>query len=216
MASGQLADAALSQIDQAHGGQSLGGGLAIGPAVPAEQAALRREAHHGHVPDGHGKVPVDLLQLGHETDVLAHLRAGLALDEDAAGIEIYQPDHCLEQGGLAAAVGADHARQAAAFHGERHVVQGADRSIADADPLEADDLRGGAGVGVGLPVPRVGMAVLGVVVGVARRRVEMVVLGVSVPGVVVCGCLPHGSRRGTSRRRREARGSRRRAPGTAG
>ena len=216
LASGKLADAALSQVDQAHGGQSLGGGLAVGPAVRAEQAALGREAHHGHVPDGDGKVPVHLLQLGHESDVLAHLGAGPALDEDLAGIELDEADHGLEQGRLAAAVGSHHSGQAAAFDGEGHAVQGQDRTVTDADLLEADHLGSGAGVGVGLAVPGVGVAVLGVGVGVARRCVDMVVFDVGRPRVTVCRRLSHDARRGTSRRRREARGFRRREPGTAG
>ena len=77
-----------AQVNQAHGGQSGGGGFAVGAAVSAEQAALGGEAHHRHVPDSYGKVPVNLLQLGHETDVLAHPGTGLALDEDAAGVEM--------------------------------------------------------------------------------------------------------------------------------
>ena len=161
LAAGKLADGTAAQIHQANGSQGFGGGFAVGPAVGAEQAPLRRQPHQRHIPHRHREVPVHLLQLGHEADLFPHPRAGAAVHQSLARVRFHQPHHRLEQGRLAAPVGANHAGQAAGRNGERHSVQRQDGAVPHRQVFKGHGLRRLALVGVRLAGPRMGMAVNG-------------------------------------------------------
>ena len=118
LSAGQFADAAIAQVGKVNGGQGGGGGFTVGAAVGAKEAARGGETHHGYVPDSYGEIPIDLLQLGNEADLLTHFGAGATMDGDPAPVGFHQPDDGFQQGGFTAPVGANHSGEAAAVNGE--------------------------------------------------------------------------------------------------
>ena len=84
---GQLADLALAEVRHADALQRL---VDLAPVVAegdAQEAHVAVAAHHHHVLDEHGEVPVDLLGLRHIGDEVALLRLARrqAGDADLAG-----------------------------------------------------------------------------------------------------------------------------------
>ena len=127
LAARELADLALAEVAHADAVQrrsTASWSLAPGQAQHVHVAVA---AHHHHVLDQNGEVPVDLLALRHIGDELALQRLGctepprIEIDPAASRDEAHDR---LEQGRLAAAVDADQRRDGAAS-GSRSSHRGA-------------------------------------------------------------------------------------------
>jgi len=108
---GQPANLLALEFQHPHAGQRpLRGGL-IHLAVAVEQPGVIIAPHQGNVPDAGREVPVEGGVLRHVADAAAHLCGGFSKDRYRAGHRLYQSQQQLEQGALAAAVGADDAQK---------------------------------------------------------------------------------------------------------
>jgi hypothetical protein len=101
----QCGNGALAKPAQAHLGQGIGAALALGAAVATQRTHLVPQAHGHHVGHGDGKAVVHVVALG---------KVGHALARQPVDVPLHgphQPRQCLDEGGLARAVGPHHGHQ---------------------------------------------------------------------------------------------------------
>ena len=106
-----------------------------GAAVFAAEGSHVEILHHGHA----GEDPATFRRLRNTAshpDVRLHLRDVVALEGDRSAVRIEQPGNRLHRGGLARTVGTDERNDLALLHGEGHIVDRFDASIADAYILQ--------------------------------------------------------------------------------
>ncbi|MCY1224178.1 hypothetical protein D9M72_363240 [compost metagenome] len=115
-----------------------GGQLRAEEEVPPD----RHQRHHGEVLVDGGDADVEGVSRGGELPFLAH-------DLQDALVVLVQAGDDLDQGGLAGAVVAQDAGNAAIVHGHRDVGQGDDVAIAFADPVQREQMHRGVRQRVG-------------------------------------------------------------------
>src|SRR5712691_2690018 len=96
------------------------------PAGPAAEAKPPDPAHHRQVEDRRRERAIDLAQLWHVADLTAAtVEPGRtrAKDLDPTGPGFEQPEHHLDQGALAASIGADQRRRLPARQAPTGTVQ---------------------------------------------------------------------------------------------
>ena len=98
-------------------------------------------SHHDHVADGDREAPVHFLALRHVGHAILVVAERQAVDEDAAAAQRQQTDQCLEQRGLAGAVGANDRHARAVRHAEGQILQDDPVAVADAGVLHVQTIR---------------------------------------------------------------------------
>ena len=136
-AAGQRGDVVVGQRAQVHRVQRGMRDAAVVRALPGPAAQVRMAAEQHHVGDaGAEGIVLRLRQQAALARQLAHRPVGqrLALEHDASGTRRAQPGQRVQQRGLAAAVGPQHAPQFAAMHLQ---VEGVDQRARSGHHLQA-------------------------------------------------------------------------------
>ena len=96
--------------------------------------------HGDQIPDPAGKVPVGLVGLRDEGDVLPNGPKRPVEKSGAAGFGPDQPQHAFQQGRLAGTIGTDHSQTLTAIDAEAHVVNHRRAAVAHAQAGDPNGL----------------------------------------------------------------------------